>query len=267
MLWSCSPVAEAESARTLPTIVSLNLCADEILAEIAAPGQVLALSHYSHDPRISSLPPARARKFRVTGGTVEEIVALAPDLVIGDTFTPPATRGALDRLGVRFAPLPIASNVAASKAQIVALARLAGRDAQGRAMVARIERELAAAAAPNGAHRPTALVWQGGGLVAGDESLIARLMARTGFRPAAAARGLGQGALLPLEAMLADPPKVILIAGSAGSEDGRGLHHPALDRLTDVERAELDLRLLYCGGPTLPRTAARLAAIRREMPR
>ena len=75
-----------------PTIVSLNPCADAILAKVAAPGQLLAISHYSHDPRGSSMPLAQARRYRTTGGTVEEIAALAPDLVVGDSFTVPATR-------------------------------------------------------------------------------------------------------------------------------------------------------------------------------
>ncbi len=30
-----------------PSIVSLNPCADAILAEVATPGQLLAISHYS----------------------------------------------------------------------------------------------------------------------------------------------------------------------------------------------------------------------------
>jgi iron complex transport system substrate-binding protein len=264
MLAACAPAPAPQGTRPHPTIVSLNLCADEILAEVAAPGQLLAVSHYSHDPRVSSMP-ARMRRFPATGGTVEEIVALQPDLVIGDPFTPPATRGALARLKVRFAEVPIALDVATSTAQIRALAGLAGQPARGEALIARMGLGLAAARPPPGSARPAALVWQGGGLVAGDTSLIAQLLARTGFRPSAAARGLGQGAVLPLEAMLADPPQAILVAGSRGAEDNRGLHHPALDRLSGVTRAELDLRLIYCGGPTIPRTAARLKQIREAL--
>ncbi|HCH95383.1 MAG TPA: iron ABC transporter substrate-binding protein, partial [Erythrobacter sp.] len=41
-----------------PTIVSLNPCTDAILAEVAAPGQLLAISHYSKDPRASSMEAA-----------------------------------------------------------------------------------------------------------------------------------------------------------------------------------------------------------------
>ena len=61
-----------------PTIVSLNPCTDAILAEVAAPGQLLAISHYSKDPRASSMEAAVAARFAATGGTVEEVLALDP---------------------------------------------------------------------------------------------------------------------------------------------------------------------------------------------
>ena len=262
MFSGCAQVVQPESA-THPTIVSLNPCADAILAEVTAPGQLLAISHYSHDPRGSSMPLAQARRFAATGGTVEEIAALAPDLVVGDSFTGPATRNALRRLGIRFAALPIASTIAASEAQVGFLARLAKRQASGERLIRQIEASLAVAAPPQGWSPRSAIVWQGGGLVAGDETLIAQLMARAGFRSSATTRGLGQGAILPLEAMLADPPQVILTAGDPRAEQDRWLRHPVLAGLTHTTRAKLDPGLFYCGGPSIPRAMARLTAIRR----
>ena len=248
-----------------PTIVSLNPCADAILAEVAAPGQLLAISHYSHDPRGSSMPLAQARRFPATAGTVEEIAALAPDLVVGDSFTGPATRNALRRLGIRFAALPIAPTIAASVAQTRFLARLAQRQKTGERLVQRIDDSLRAAAPPSDWIPPSAIVWQGGGLVAGDATLIAELMDRAGLRSATATRGLGQGAILPLEAMLADPPQVILAAGDPRAEQDRLLRHPVLAGLTRTTRARLDPGLFYCGGPSIPRALARLTAIRGEL--
>ena len=250
---------------THPTIVSLNPCADAILAQVAAPGQLLAISHYSHDPRGSSMPLAEARRFAATGGTVEEIAALAPDLVVGDSFTPPATRSALDRLGIRFAALPIAPTIAASEAQVRGLARLAQRPEAGERLVARIEASLRDAAPPSSWASRSAIVWQGGGLVAGDETLIAGLMERAGFRSAAAVRGRGQGAILPLEAMLTDPPQVIFSAGDPRAEQDRLLRHPVLAGLRQTARVRLDPGLFYCGGPSIPRAMARLVGVRTEL--
>ena len=262
LLLSACTYAPTVAPAAHPTIVSLNPCADAILAEVTAPGQLLAISHYSHDPRGSSMPLARARRFPATGGTVEEIAALAPDLVVGDSFTAPATRNALRRLGIRFAALPIAPTIAASEAQTRFLADLAQRREAGERLVKRIDDSLRAAAPPAGWIPRSAIVWQGGGLVAGDETLIAELMDRAGLRSTAATRGLGQGAILPLEAMLADPPRVILAAGNPRAEQDRLLRHPVLAGLTQTARARLDPGLFYCGGPSIPRALARLTAVR-----
>ena len=66
-----------------------------------------------------------------------------------------------------------------------------------------------------------AIVWQGGGIVAGEGTLITALLAHTGFTNNAAARGLAQASHLPLEAMLADPPRVILAAGNSHGDEDR----------------------------------------------
>lgn len=261
-LAACSaPVAKSGRG---PTLVSMNPCTDAILAEVADPGQLLAISSYSQDPASSSMDLARARAMRSVSGTVEEVVALRPDVVVASTFTAPATGAALTRLGYRIEKFGLAGSVAESEEQVRALARIAGHPERGEALVARIEAALAAAAPPPGPPVP-AVVWQSGGIVPGQGTLITDLLARTGFANAAAARGLHQADMLPLEDMLAHPPRVILTAGNQHSEEDRLLGHPALRALTGTLRAPLDPRLLWCGGPTIPQTAARLAEVRRSL--
>ncbi len=245
-----------------PAIVSLNPCSDAVLAELAGPRQLLAISAYSLDPASSSMDLAQARRFRAIGGTLEEIVALKPDVVVADDFLPPATAAALETLGIRLVRLPIAHSVDESRAQVAALAALAGRPPEGAALVRRIDRALAKAAPPPGAEPVSAVVWQSGGIVPGDASLIADLLRRTGFRNLAAARGLGQADVLPLEHMLADPPQLILAAGDPRASEDRLLSHPALAALGGTRRERLDPALLWCGGPTIVRAAERLAAVR-----
>lgn len=248
----------APRSTTHPTIVSLNPCTDAVLAEVADPGQILAISHYSHDPRATSMPLAEARRFRATGGTVEEVLALDPDVVVAGSFLPPATAQAFARLGVRVETFGIVPDLAENAAQIRRLATLAGHPERGEALLARIDRALAATRHEG---RPVAaLLWQEGGIVPGEETLIARLMAHAGFASHSAARGLGQGAYLPLEQVLADPPQVILAAG-----DERMLTHPALRALAGVRYESFDPSLLYCGGPTIVRAATRLAQIRSDI--
>lgn len=253
-----SPVPEAA-----PVIVSLNPCTDAILAEIA-PGRLAAISHYSHDPAGSSMPPELAARFPAVSGNAEEVAALRPDLVVASVFLPPATEQAFARMGLRVVKTGTIATAADSIAQIRELAALAGEVEAGERLVARIEDSLRAARPAEGARPLPALVWQSGGLVPGEQTLISDLLVRSGFANWSAGRGLGQGALLPLEQVLADPPPLILIAG-AGGEENRKLAHPALAALDGTAQALFDPQLLYCGGPTIPRALERLTQIRSEV--
>lgn len=267
---SCIPQGKATSeprAVAHPTIVSLNPCTDAILAEVADPAQILAISHYSKDPRSSSMDARLASALPDTRGTVEEVLALKPDLVLGSTFIAPATASAYQRLGLRLEAFGIASSVEASHEQIRQIATLSGHADRGEMLISRIDAALAAAAPPPGARPIPAVVWQSGGMVPGDGTLIADLLRRTGYSNFAAARGLGQADLLPLEKMLADPPELILVAGQSaetGKGDDRVLSHPALKALKTTRRAPLNPQLLFCGGPTLIAAAQRLADVRAQ---
>ena len=260
----CSAPQIKTGSSAYPAIVSLNPCTDAILAEVADPAQILALSSYSSDPAASSMDVTKARRFRAVSGSVEEVAALRPALVIGSTFIDPAMRAAFARMGLRFAAFDLAATVAESKAQVREIAALAGHPERGAVLNARIDRALATAAPPPGPP-VAAIVWQSGGMVPGQGTLIADLLGRTGFANAAALRGLRQADLLPLEQLLAAPPQVIFTAGNPLASEDRMLAHPALRALTGTLRAPLNPALLWCGGPSIPRTVARLAEVRQEL--
>ena len=261
---TAAPAQEAGPPQSAPTVVSLNPCTDAILAEVAEPQQILAISAYSHDPAASSMDLATARRFRAVSGTVEEVLALHPDLVVGSTFTPPATAQAMARLGMRFEQFGMAGTVEESEAQVRRLATLAAHPERGEALIARMRAALDANRAPDGAP-VSALVWQSGGIVPGEGTLIADLLRRTGFANAATARGLGQADILPLEQVLADPPRLILAASHGAGNEDRMLAHPALAKLQGTRREVLDPSLLWCGGPTIIRAAERLGVVRRSI--
>jgi len=265
-LAGCS--APAERARGgQSTIVSLNPCADAILAEVADPQQLLAISHFSHDPAATTMGLAQAQRFAATSGTVEEIVGLNPDIVIGDAFVSAGKASALDHFGVRLERYESEPDVATSIAQVRRLAAIAGHPQRGEALVARIEGALARAAPPLGARPASAVMWQSGGMVPGSDTLIGELLRRTGFEQLSAVRGMRQGEILPLELMLADPPEVIFATGNPLSNENRGLAHPALAALKGTRIERFDPALLWCGGPSIVRAVERLAEARREVAR
>ncbi len=255
VLGACAPApppAPRERPTPGPTIVSLNPCTDAILAEVADPGQILAISHYSQDPRSTSMEIGTARRFRAVAGTAEEVVALAPDIVVGSSFIAPATLAALGKLGLRVETFGSPATAAESIAQVRTLAALSGHPARGEALVRRIETSLAP---PLGRTVDTAL-WQSGGIVPGKGTLVADLMRHAGLASYAEARGMAQGDFLPLERIAADPPELLLVAG-----DERGQRHPVLARIPGLRLARFEPRLFYCGGPSIPKAMERLRAV------
>lgn len=243
-----------------PRIVSLNPCSDAILIEVADRAQILALSAYSRNPASASIPPATAARWRTTNGSVEAVLALRPDVVVDSVFVAPATAAAWRRLGVRLETITTQRTVNDAYADIRRLAAIAGHPDRGEALIARIAGALAVAAPPRGAAPASAVVWEWGGIVAGSNTLIGDLLARTGFANWPARQGYHQADIYPLERLLADPPRVLLTVG-----DDRALHHPALAGVPGMVRADFPAGLLYCGGPTIIAAARRLAALRRTL--
>ncbi|WP_349511793.1 ABC transporter substrate-binding protein [Erythrobacter sp. NFXS35] len=251
---ACTPADVTGGSTDGPAIVSLNPCLDAILVEVAAPGQVMALSHYSRDPGSSSIPQDIAAGFAITGGTAEEIIALAPDLVLASSFIAPATRSALEDAGLRVETFGSPRSVNESIAQVREVAALAGREQAGEALVDAITQ---ASAHVSDGRAITTLLWQPGEIVAGEATLVAEMLRSRNLASHAAAMGLAQADFVALETVLAHPPELLLVAG-----DSAGQRHPLLARLTQTRVEQLPSRLLFCGGPTVIDLAQRLDDVR-----
>jgi iron complex transport system substrate-binding protein len=260
--WSATPLAAAPVS--IPVrVVSVNPCVDAILVEVADAGQIAGVSRYSQDSRSTSMTLATARRFTATSGTAEEIVALAPDLLLSGSHVAPATATALRRMGVPIVEIGIAESIAESRAQIRTIAAAVGHPARGEALVARID-AAAAAARTQGAPLP-ALIWAGGGLVPGSATLADDLLRTSGFRNLSRDYGLQKWDVLPLERLVAAPPRVLLMSGAADNDD-RMLGHPVLRRLAgQVAMRPFPERLLNCGGPTIIAALGQLAAVRKSL--
>lgn len=249
-------------------VVSLNACLDVILVHLADRDQIAALSHYARDPGSSTIAPL-ARTLPFTWESAEEVIALRPDLVLASRHSAPATRNALQRLGVRTERFSTPRTIAESLEQVARVAGLVGRSVRGAALVARIEAALSAARPVPGTPPMTALVYQPNGFSPGPGTLADELMTLAGFENVARRYGLKSWGNVPLERLLADPPQVLLVGEpSPGlrSWADRVMTHPALASLEGrMRQARLPEQLLYCGGPVLIDAAGALAAARRDL--
>lgn len=257
--------SSAAFAAARPRIVSINPCVDAVLVRVADPDQILAISHYSQDPAATSIPLDVARRYRVTSGTAEEVVALAPDLVMSGPHVAPSTIFALERMKIRIAKFTVAESVEESEKQIRLIAGAVGAPERGEELVGAINGALEHARATDD-RRITAVIWQGGGMVPGRGTLADQLLQITGYRNLSASYGLSKWDVLPLEYLIASPPDLVLSVGTGNIERDRMLGHPAIRKLAErVPFRTYPFRLLQCGGPTIIEAVARLAEVRKEL--
>jgi iron complex transport system substrate-binding protein len=250
-------------------VVSLNPCLDANLVALAEPAQIAALSHFSRTEGSSSVPLETARRYPFVYESAEEVMALSPDLVLASQHSSLATRNALRRVGIPILLFRTPDTIAESLEQMRDIARALDREAQGRAVVARIDEALAAAAPARGARPVTALVYQRSGFSSGPGTLMDELLRRTGFSNAIVRYGITRTSNVPLENVVADPPQVLLRGVTHPGQPGWGervMAHPALASVGARMRVvSFPERLMYCGGPNLIEAANLLAAARRRV--
>jgi iron complex transport system substrate-binding protein len=232
-------------------IVSANPCVDAVLAEIAMPGQISAVSAFSHDEGSASAPFEWARKYPAVGITAEEIMAAKPNLLLTGNLASTSTNAALTKAGIKMVTFGVPSTVEESVAQVRQIARAIGRESAGETLVGRIEGALKSSRKKS---LDSALIWQAGGFVAGKGTLQDELLARAGFSNASETYGLKQWEQLPLETVIRKPPTVIFMAISAEGDEARTLamRQRMIARLGGKTRiVPFPDRLLFCGGSTI----------------
>lgn len=243
--------------RNYGKIISINPCTDAILLELADPDQIGAISHYSHDEKSSSSDSSLARKFPAIGQSAEEIIALQPALVLAGGHISASTLEALKQMDIKVLQSPVANNIAQSHEQIMSIAKAIGQEKRGIAMIAKIDASLDSAR-PRNAKPIPAIVWQGGGLVPGKDTLIDEIMSLTGYDNIVSQYGLSQWDIIGLERLSANPPALILRGGNTAD---RILQHPILDEI-DSKIADFPQTMIWCAGPTISKAANALAQIR-----
>lgn len=256
-----TPNARAPRSDGRPRVMSLNPCIDAILLRVADPDQILSISHYSHDPRASSVDVRITRRYPANSETAEEVVALRPDMVLLGPHVAPATQTMIRSVGVRVVTLAVPETIDQSRQQVRDVARAVGFPERGEALVARIDAALSEARPPRGSQPIPAIIRQRGGLVPGTGTLPDELLAWTGFRNLSADYRLRMWDILPLEVMMVRPPRVVL----GDLADGRSKEHDLPQGEGGMRVAHFPDRLLQCAGPNLVEAAGRLARIRAEV--
>jgi iron complex transport system substrate-binding protein len=260
---ACAPLAPAAADDALPTVASINLCADQLVLEIAQPKQILSVSWLAADPH-ESLFATQAQRYALNYGTAEELLALRPDVVIAGTYTSPFSRALLQRLGRRVVELAPELSLADIERNVRLVAAAVGRTERGEELVAALRADVDRVAAHRPVRKLATVVVRPGGFTVGAGSLADELIALAGLRNVAAEQGLDRWGSLSMETLLRSSPELIVLTGYRNAQPSLAntvLQHPALGRL-GVERPTVTVpaALWSCG---LPRSIDSAALLQR----
>jgi iron complex transport system substrate-binding protein len=244
-------------------IVSLDLCTDQLLIELADGAQIAAVTHLAADPDLSAIPQ-KARGFAVTHGGAEDVLRYDPDLILAGPFGVAASVALLRRLDRNVLVVPLPRDLDGVRTAVRLVAAAVGATPKGEAMIADFDRRLPLPSSSR--HPPSAVLYQPGGAVSLPGSLAAAALAAAGLRNLAPAYPLTRDGQVPLESLLVMPPD-LLVLGSGGADYPDplpgGLSHPAL-HLLFRHRPTLALpwRDWLCGTPHIADAIVRLARMR-----
>lgn len=254
-LWSVADDSPSAGGRP-QRIVSLNLCADQLVLALADRDQIVGLTRNAADPEMSG-EAAKAKGLRILTNSAEEILDLDPDLVIGMPARRSAAISVLKGEDYNLLDLKTANTLDEIYASIRETAAAVGHPERGRALIADMEKQLAAIPSP-GAGR-VAAYYQRRGFMTGTGTLIDNLMTRVGVVNLAAKLGKPALSQLRLEEMVAAEPDFLIVESATDTVTDQGsemLHHPALK---DIPRISIPQAWTVCGSPAYANAARSMA--------
>lgn len=266
--------AAPAAAQTPPKperIVSLNVCVDQLLLLLVDHRRIAALTQFAVDPDWSNMA-REAAGFPHTHGRAEEVMPLAPDLVIGGEYSAPETIALLRRLGQRVEVMRLANSLDGVRAGMRWMGALVGEADKAEAMVTALDRRLAAVRAGIGdGPRPILAFYNTSGFTADPGTLADDVIRAVGFENLAARLDLPPGGRLSLETLLLQRVDALIVVDTAGTSASRAVDtvaHPVIARLAqDKPYAAIPGRLWTCETPFVAEAAERLAVLRREAER
>jgi iron complex transport system substrate-binding protein len=262
-------LAVAPAAAEPQRIVSLNLCADQILLRLVPKERIASVTFLAAEPHSSTVTDL-ARRIPANQGLAEEVIGLDPDLVLAGMYTARSAVGFLRRHGRPVVDLAVPESFAAAEVQIKEIAEATGTRQRGDDLVAEMQRKLAPYSGGI-AKKPRAMMLGPNGFATSYGPLVDEMMTRAGLINIAAELGAHGRASIPLEAaILADLDMLIVDTGErmAPALAQEVLEHPAVRELKrDVKVVALPSNLWTCAGPQLADAVAILAEARQDWER
>jgi iron complex transport system substrate-binding protein len=206
LLLSLMVLAAAPTQAAPRRIVSLDYCADQYVLALADREHIVALSRGSL--RDDSYYAVRARGIRQTRGSLEEVLALRPDLVVRTWGGPYNAREAYGRFEIPVHQIGDASSFEAARAELIGAGAVFGHAERAAALARDLDARLATLRANATPERAKVMYLSAGGAVAGEGTMMDAVIEAAG---ADNARAGPNWSMISLEDMVRAPPALLAL--------------------------------------------------------
>jgi iron complex transport system substrate-binding protein len=230
-------------------VMSLSMCTDDLLLELLPPERIASVTYYSRDPSNSYQWP-QAQKVRVNFGTVEEVLAEKPDLVLAGTYTTPAARSLLKRLHWPLLEVPPAAEFDEIRTVTRQVAHALQRDEVGEALIAKMDSTLRALAATQPPRKIRVAAWGEGGSIPGKGTMFDSILRAAGGVNIAASLDSGAYTSFDVEQLLLAHPDILAYASNIADTPGLNTdlaRHPLILKLYSGRQVTYPAALYSCG--------------------
>jgi len=265
----CALFFLAQGAAAAPQrVVSTFLCTDEYVFRLVPREHIAALSYEAVDrrPVVSTIADA-ARGIATIRPSTETVLARSPDLVVMYAGTNPRLHVNLKKLGVPILDVPWANSLADVRVITTMLGEKLGAPDKAQAMLAEMDREISRARASAPKPPVKGILFEPNGY-ASMGGITDEVMALSGVSNVAPPAMLTRTGTLPVEALIATAPELLILGGEARVGSARAymvLHHPALAALKGRTLMEFAvLTPLLCPGPWSLNAAATFGDLARK---
>jgi iron complex transport system substrate-binding protein len=236
-------------------VMSLTVCTDELLMDLAPPSRIASISYLSREKAALKLWPEAAR-LPVNHNSAEEILTQKPDLVLTLVYASTDMRGLLEKSGIRFLEVPQAGNFDQIRAVTRMVGDAIGEHERAEQLIARMDASLRELATGKPKQTIRVVGWGGGGFVPGGETLFNAVLDEAGGRNIAAHDGY-----YDVESLIAAKPDILAFADDY--IDTPSLRrdqddHPLLMRVFANRRIVYPAAYFGCGTPESAGAALKL---------
>lgn len=249
-------------------IVSINVCTDHLLFMLVDRTRIASLTHLAGDPH-NSMIVEEVQGIHLNRATAEEVIALAPDLVVAGAFNFSPTVTTLRKLGYRVKEIQLASSLQDIKTNLTNLGRAVDEIERAEALITIFNRRLKHLTYRSEKKPLLFARYEANGWTVGQNTLIADVASAAGFETIGERLGFTGRRYLSLEQLLLLQPD-LLDLGYDWKESpalaSEKFKHPALSELLkNIALVKVPNPAWACGSPYTLGALARLRRARDQL--